>query len=141
MARACNHHTSFLGFSDLFAILAAAFLLVSCEPTASSGARKKTEAQALQAETGKLEQAITEEIDARKAYVEAVPVGEKPQVAWLLLRRIVVLGQAPRKSLAELLKEWQAAKKVVEDVQKKIDSLIAELKSIESETAKQSTRP
>ena len=57
---------------------------------------------------------------------------------WPLLRRIVVLGVATaeqKAKVARLLEEWEAAKKAVEEVQKKIDSLIAELQIMESETA------
>ena len=55
-----------------------------------------------------------------------------------LLRRIVVPGVATaeqKAKVARLLQEWEAAKKAVEELQKKIDSLIAELQSMESETA------
>ena len=119
VARACNlftRKTSFRGFRSLFALLAILFLLVSCEPPASPSApRKKTEAlQAL--ETENLGKAINKEIDAREAYVAAVPAGQKVETAmWRLLRRMVVLGvmtEAEQKAeLKRLLQEWRDAKK------------------------------
>ena len=51
-----------------------------------------------------------------------------------LLRRIVVLGQTPQ--LDDLYKKWKDAKKAVEQVEQKIKALIAELKTIDSPTAK-----
>ena len=133
-----------LCFRGLFAVLAAAFLLAACAPVGSSpsGPPKKTEAQALQAletETENLEKAINTEIDTRKAYVAAaVSTGQTPEIAMLhLLRRIVVLGQTPQKSLADLLQEWRAAKKAVEEVQKKIETLIKALENDYGEAAKQ----
>ena len=61
-------------FAATFALLAAMFLLVSCAEPSSSGPRKKTEAQALQAletATNELGKAITTEIAARKTYATA----------------------------------------------------------------------
>ena len=117
-------------------------MLLACAPVGSSpsGPPKKTEAQALKAlgdATEELGKKIELEIDARKAYVAAaVRAGETPKTAMLrLLRRIVVMG-VTKADVERLLQKWQAAQKAVEQVEQKIKSLIAELKSIDSPTAK-----
>ena len=119
--RKCFRHKTAYNFYQAFSLLLlAAFLLVSCEPPAFSPTpRKKREAEALQSletETENLGKAINKEIDAREAYVAAVPAGQKVETAmWRLLRRIVVLGvmtEAEQKAeLKRLLQEWRDAKK------------------------------
>ena len=142
-ARACNLLAKFQSFQPVaLLLLAAAFLLAACAPVESSSApRKKTEAEALQAletETGNLGEVISKEIDARVKYVKAADSAGVP-IVWRLLRRIVLLGATPAQEaeVKRLLEAWEAAKKAVEEVEQKIESLIAELKNMESETAKQ----
>ena len=114
--RKCFRHKTPYNFYRAFSLLLlAAFLLVSCEPPASPSApRKKTEAlQALEDATEEFGNAVSKEIDAREAYVAAVPAGQKVETAmWRLLRRMVVLGQkASPDELKRLLQEWRDAKK------------------------------
>ena len=114
-------------------------MLASCEPVSSSSApHKKTEAETLQALQTAIEvdlkNAIDEEITAKRNYIAK---GGTEMLVWRLLRQIVVLGQTTQKSLAELLQEWRAAKKAVEEVQKKIETLITALKTDYREAAKQ----
>ena len=103
-----------------------------------------TEFQALKAledETKELGEKIKLEIGARKAYVKEAAKYSNINIAMLrLLRRIVVLGvtatDEQKAEVERLLQKWKTAKAIVEKVEQKIKNLIAELKNMESQTAK-----
>ena len=105
-------------------MLAAIFLLVSCDQPSSSSARgPRAQSQILadlQTKTSELKTAVDNEIEAAKAYVTSGGT-----IAWRLLRRIVVFGH--KQTTGTPKEKWEHAVADVDAARQKVESLLTEL--------------